>query len=115
MSRVKRGTISLKRRRKVLKQVKGFKWRRKSHERVAREALMHAWTHAYRDRRAKKRDFRSLWNIRINAAARENGTTYSKLIDTLKKSGVALDRKILADLAMNEPKIFSDIVNQAVK
>lgn len=104
--------MSIKRRRSILKDVKGFKWRRKTNERTAKEALLHAWSHAYRDRRAKKRDFRALWNIRINAGARENGTTYSKLIDALKKENIKLDRKILADLAMNNPKIFSDLAGQ---
>lgn len=104
--------MSIKRRRSVLKHVKGFKWRRKTNERTAKEALLHAWTYVYRDRRRKKRDFRRLWNIRVNAAARENGTTYSKLIDALKKENIKLDRKTLADLAMNNPKIFSDLISQ---
>ena len=109
MTRVKRGKIAHKKREKVLKQTKGFKWGRKSKERAAKEALLHAMSHAFRGRKEKKRDYRSLWQVRINAGARANGTTYSKLIAGLKKSNVAIDRKILADLAKNEPKVFEKI------
>ena len=109
MTRVKRGKIAHKKREKVLKQTKGFKWGRKSKERAAKEALLHAMSHAFRGRKEKKRDYRALWQVRINAGARANGTTYSKLIAGLKKSNVAIDRKILADLAKNEPKVFEKI------
>ncbi len=111
MARVKRGVTSRKKRTRVLKHTKGYRWGRKSKERAAKEALLHAWTYQYRDRRNKKRDFRRLWQIKINAAARENGTTYSALINRLKKKNIALDRKILADLAENEPKVFGEIVS----
>jgi large subunit ribosomal protein L20 len=112
MTRVKRGKISMKRRRNVLKQTKGFRFGRKSKERMAKEALLHAGKHAFHDRRKKKGNMRRLWQIKINAGARENGISYSKLIDRLKKAGVALDRKILAQLAENHPKIFSEIIKK---
>jgi large subunit ribosomal protein L20 len=110
MTRVKRGVISLKKRRKVLSQVKGFRWKRKSKERAAREALLHAGTHAFQDRRKKKRNFRALWNIKINAGARENGQTYSKLINNLKEAGIGLNRKMLAELAEHYPEIFKQVI-----
>ena len=110
MTRVKRAKIALKRRHKVLGQTKGFRWQRKSKERAAKEALLHAGVHAFHDRRKKKRNFRALWNIKINAAARENGLSYSKLIYQLKKSGVGLNRKILAELAEKHPDVFKKIV-----
>ncbi|MEX2033366.1 MAG: 50S ribosomal protein L20, partial [Candidatus Colwellbacteria bacterium] len=105
MSRVKRGATANKKRKSILKYTKGFKWGRKSKERAAKEALLHAWTHAFRGRKEKKRSFRGLWQIKINAAARENGLTYSRLTSLLKKEGIALDRKTLADLAENEPEV----------
>ena len=110
MTRVKRGTTSLKRRRKVLKQTKGFRWGRKSKERLATEALLHAGLHSFQDRRKKKRKFRKLWQIKINAASRENGLPYNKLINKLKKANIALDRKILANLAEHYPAVFTKIV-----
>src|SRR5579872_6530339 len=106
MPRVKRGTIANKRRTRVLKHTKGFRWSRKSKERAAKEALLHAWTHAFRGRKEKKREFRSLWTVKINAAVRAEGISYSKLIAMLKKNKIELDRKILADLAEREPAIF---------
>jgi len=113
MSRVKRGTIALKRRRKILKYTKGFKWGRKSKERAAKEALIHAWTHAFSGRKQKKRDYRALWNTKINAAIRaEGGMNYSKFIHALKKANIKLDRKILADIAMKEPGVFKKIVEK---
>jgi large subunit ribosomal protein L20 len=115
MTRVKRGIIKHKRREKTLKYTKGYRWDRKSKKRAAKEALLHAWTNAFRGRKLKKRDFRSLWNVKINAGAREEGTTYSKLIAGLKKNNIALDRKILADLAENEPKIFKKILEGVKK
>ncbi|OGF63399.1 50S ribosomal protein L20 [Candidatus Giovannonibacteria bacterium RIFCSPLOWO2_01_FULL_44_40] len=112
MSRVKRGKIALKRRRNVLRQVKGFRWQRKSKERAAKEALLHAGRHAFGDRRKKKRNFRALWNIKINAAARENGLSYSKLIFQLKKAGIGLNRKMLAELAEKHPEVFKKILTE---
>ncbi|MBU6141852.1 50S ribosomal protein L20 [Patescibacteria group bacterium] len=113
MSRVKRGVIANKRRKNVLKYTKGFRWGRKSKERAAKEALLHAWTHAFAGRKQKKRDYRTLWNVRINAAARANGMTYSQLINKLKKANVKLDRKVLADLARLEPAVFAKVVAHA--
>lgn len=94
----------------MLKSTKGFRWGRKSKERAAKEALLHAWSRAFRGRKEKKRVFRQLWNVKINAASRSNGITYSKLIPLLKAKKVKLDRKILADLAKNEPKVFAKII-----
>jgi len=113
MVRVKRGTISIKRRRKVLQQTKGFKWGRKSKERAAKEALLHAYTHAFNDRRKKKGVFRRLWQIKINAAVRQNDLSYSKFIDQLKKADIGLDRKMLAYLAEHNPEVFKKILVQA--
>ena len=112
MTRVKRSVAKRKSKKKIIKQAKGYKWSRKSKYRAAKEALLHAWTYAYRDRRTKKRDFRRLWQIRINAACREQGISYSKFINALKKNKIELDRKILADLAMNHPEIFKKIVEK---
>lgn len=112
MVRVKRGTTSLKRRKNVLKQTKGFKWGRKSKERLAKEALLHAYTHSFNDRRKKKRDFRKLWQIKIGAASKQNGVSYSKFIDRLKKANIGLDRKILAQLAEHKPETFKKILEK---
>lgn len=112
MTRVKRGKISIKRRRKVLKYAKGYRWGGKSKERQARERLLHAWTHAFADRRKKKRDFRRLWQVKINAGARENGVSYSKFIARLKKANIELDRKMLAELAEKQPETFKKIVDE---
>lgn len=106
MVRVKRGTISLKRRRNVLKQVKGFKWGRKSKERLATEALLHAYTHSFHDRKKKKGDFRRLWNIKINAGVRSSDLSYSTFIHKLKEKNIKINRKILAALAEHYPKTF---------
>lgn len=113
MTRVKRGTISVKRRRNVLKQTKGFRWGRKSKERQAREALLHAGVHRFNDNRKKKRVRRTLWSIKINAGARTNGMTYSKLIHALKTKNIELDRKILSNLAENHPLVFKQITELA--
>ena len=110
MTRVKKGVHALKRRRSVLKQTKGMRHGRSTKERQAKEALLHAGNYAFAHRKDKKADFRTLWNIKINAGARELGMSYSKLIDKLKKNKIALDRKILADLAENSPKTFSNIL-----
>lgn len=112
MTRVKRGKIATKKRKKILKYTKGFRWGRKSKERAAKEALLHAWTHAFMGRKKKKRDFRSLWQVKINAEARKNGISYSKLINQLKKAKIGLDRKILAELAEKHPKIFKQILEK---
>jgi large subunit ribosomal protein L20 len=114
MPRVKRGTIAAKKRRKILKYTKGFRWGRKSKERAAKEALLHAWSHAFRGRKEKKRDYRQLWNVQINAGARANGVKYSELIHKLKKANIKLDRKILAHLAQREPEVFKKVL-EAVK
>jgi large subunit ribosomal protein L20 len=112
MTRVKRGVQKRKRKKKIIKQAKGYKWSRKSKYRAAKEALQHAWTYAYRDRKTKKRDFRRLWQIKINAICRENGISYSRFINALKKSNIIIDRKILADLAQNHPEIFKKIIDE---
>ncbi|MBM3256835.1 MAG: 50S ribosomal protein L20 [Candidatus Liptonbacteria bacterium] len=110
MPRVKRGVNAHKRREKTLKYTKGFRWGRKSKERAAKEALLHAWTHAFRGRKEKKRVFRALWNVRINAAVREEGLSYSKLIAGLRKKNVKLDRKVLSEIASQSPAAFKKIV-----
>ena len=115
MTRIKRGIIAKKRRNKVIKKAKGFLGRRSKKFRAAKEALMKAGTYAYRDRRTKKRSFRRLWQIRINAAVRAEDLTYSKFIAGLKKANVEIDRKILADLAMNNSEIFKKIVEVCKK
>jgi large subunit ribosomal protein L20 len=115
MPRVKRGTIAHKHREKILKYAKGFRWSRKSKERAAKEALLHAWTHAFRGRKEKKRVFRQLWNVKINAAIRPEGMSYSTFIAALKKKGIALDRKVLADIAEHEPEVFKTIVAEVKK
>jgi len=112
MSRVKRGVSKRKRRKNIIKQAKGFKWGRKAKFRLAKDALKHAWTYAYRDRRAKKREFRQLWNIKINAACRKNGISYSRFINAMKRSNIIIDRKILSQLAEFHPDIFKKIVEE---
>lgn len=113
--RVKRGVSACARHNKVLKAAKGMQHNRTRSFRLARQAVVRALQYAYRDRRNKKRDLRSLWITRINAAARENGTTYGKFIANLKASGVELDRKVLADIAVNDPKAFTAIVKSVTK
>lgn len=110
MPRVKRGKIAHKRREKILKYTKGFKWGRKSKERAAKEALLHAWSYAFRGRKQKKRDYRRLWQTKINAATRPLGLSYNKFIAGLKKANIEIDRKILSDLAAKNPEIFTQIV-----
>lgn len=112
MSRVKRGAQSHKHRKHLLKHAKGFKYGRKSKYKLAKDALRHAWTYAYRDRKAKKRIFRNLWNLQINALARKNGVSYSRLIHGLKTKKIEIDRKILAELANKHPEIFKKIVHE---
>ncbi len=110
MPRVKRGTQANRRRKRLLKHAKGFMWTRNTKYRQAKEGLLHAWSFQFADRKKKKRTFRNLWTIKINAATRENGLNYSKLINKLKKAKVELDRKILADIAEHEPEVFKKIV-----
>ncbi len=110
MARIKRGIQKAKHRRKVMKLVKGFRAARSRNYRVANEALLHSLSYAFRDRRVRKRDFRSLWISRINAAARREGLSYSRLIDGLKKSGVTLNRKALADLAVSDRAAFDSLL-----
>lgn len=114
MTRVKKGVHALKRRRNVLKQTKGFRHGRSTKERQAKEALLHAGNYSFAHRKDKKSHNRKLWNIKINAGARENGTTYSRLIDGLKKKNILLDRKILANFAEHHPKTFAKVL-EAVK
>ena len=113
MARVKRGVQAKARHKKVLKQAKGFRGARSRTYKVAKQAVMRAGQYAYRDRRVKKRVFRSLWIVRINAAARENGLTYSKLIAGLKKASINLDRKTLASIAVNDKEAFTKIAEEA--
>lgn len=113
MTRVKRGKTANKKRRKLLKNVKGFRWGRKNRKRLAKEALLHAWSYAFRGRKLKKRDFRSLWQVKINAAVRSldnNNINYSQLIALLKKKKIKLNRKILANLAENQNRVFNQII-----
>ena len=115
MARTKRGVTSRAKHNKVLKRVKGQYGRRKNTIRIARQAMEKAMQYAYRDRKAKKREFRSLWIQRINAGARELGLSYSKLINGLKVVGVNLDRKVLAEIASNEPATFKSLVEKIKK
>ena len=110
MSRVKRGTIANKKRKRTLKRTKGFRWDRKSKERAAKEALLHSLSRKLKGRKEKKRVYRTLWNTKINAGVREYEMSYSRFIDALKKKGVKLDRKVLADIAEHEPETFKKII-----
>ena len=113
MSRVKRGVTARRRHKKVLEQAKGYRGRRKSVYRVAKQAVIKAGQYAYRDRRQRKRQFRALWIARINAAAREHGLSYSRLMDGLTKAGGELDRKVLADLAVFNQAAFAELASTA--
>ena len=113
MSRVKRGVTKHARHKKVLEQTKGFRGRNATNYKIAKNRLEKALRYQYRDRRLKKRDFRALWIQRINAAVRPLGLTYSRFINGLKKAGVELDRKVLADIALKEPETFAGLVKQA--
>lgn len=110
MTRVKRGTTSMKRRRNVLSQVKGYRFGRSKKERQAREAIAHAGVHAFDHRKNKKGDFRRLWQVKISSATKTFGISYSKFMGALKKKGVGLDRKVLADMAENNPSVFENII-----
>jgi len=111
--RVKTGVVRRRRHKKILKMAKGFYSGRRKHFRKAKEQIERSLVYAFRDRKQKKRDFRKLWIIRINAGCRLNGISYSRFINGLKKAGIELDRKILADLAMNNPETFAKIVEKA--
>ncbi|MCC6404824.1 MAG: 50S ribosomal protein L20 [Candidatus Yanofskybacteria bacterium] len=110
MTRVKRGSTANARRKRLLKQAKGFKWGRKTKFRAAKEALLHAWTFQFADRKKKKRTMRRLWTVRVGAAARDNGVSYSKLIAQLKAAHIEIDRKVLSVIAAKHPDIFAQIV-----
>ena len=112
MARTKRGVVSRAKHKKVLKSVKGQFGRRKNTIRIARQAMEKAMQYAYRDRKAKKREFRSLWIQRINAGVRAEGLTYAKFINGLAKSKIKLDRKVLAELAYNNPEVFQSVVKK---
>ena len=113
MSRVKRGIRTRARHKKILKQAKGYFGKKSKLFKVANQAVLKSGNYAYRDRRQKKRDFRKLWIARINAAARQNGLSYSKFMNGLKVAGVELDRKVLSDIAITDPKAFAALVEQA--
>ncbi len=113
MSRVKRGFKGRTRRKKILGRAKGFRGARKNRISIAMHVVRRALVYAYRDRRVKKRDFRKLWIVRINAAARASGLRYSEFMNGLKKAGVTLDRSVLADLALNNSAAFAALVSQA--
>lgn len=110
MTRIKRGVFKRARRKKIIKRAKGFVSHRKTNYRAAMEAVMHAGMHAIRGRKERKRDFRKLWSIRINAGAREHGLSYSRLMNALKKNNIALNRKMLSELAATQPEVFKKIV-----
>lgn len=112
MPRVKGGTTRIKKRKKVLKMTKGYKWGRKKLTKLAKTAINKAGQHAYADRKKKKRDFRALWQIRINNAVRELGMNYSTFMAGLKKEKIEIDRKVLSELAVNNPDIFKKIVEE---
>ncbi|MBI5799083.1 MAG: 50S ribosomal protein L20 [Candidatus Yonathbacteria bacterium] len=112
MTRVKRGTTSAKRRRNALAQVKGYRFGRSKKEIQANDAIAHAGAYAFAHRRDKKNNFRRLWTVKINAALRPIGFSYSKFIDALKKKSIIIDRKIMADLAEHNPETFANVVNE---
>ena len=113
MARVKRSVVGRSRHKKILKKAKGYYGARRKVFRVAKQAVIKAGQYAYRDRRQRKRQFRALWIARINAAARSNGLSYSRLMNGLKRAGVEIDRKVLADIAVHEPETFEAIAQQA--
>jgi large subunit ribosomal protein L20 len=113
MARVKRGVAASKRKRRILKAAKGYRGGRGNLLKTAREAVEKGWKYAYRDRRQRKRQFRGLWIARINAAAREHGLSYSRMIHGLKEAGVELDRKSLAELAVSDPQAFANLAELA--
>ena len=113
MPRVKRGVAAHRRHRRILEQAKGYYGARSKLIKTAREAVEHAWRYAYRDRKQRKRNFRALWIVRINAAAREHGLSYSRLINGLKLANVEVDRKVLAQIAVSDPKAFGALADLA--
>lgn len=113
MARIKRGVQKHKRRRKVLEAASGYRGARSRHFKAAKEQLLHSWTYAYRDRRDRKGQFRRLWIARINAAARVNGMSYNRFIEGLNVAEIEVDRKILAELAVNDPAAFTSLVEAA--
>ena len=113
MPRVKRGFKARRRRNRILKAASGFRGKRGTCHAIANEAVQHAWMHMYRSRRERKRDFRRLWVVRINAAARVNGTSYSRFIGGLKKNNIEVNRKMLAEIAIHDPAGFTAIVEAA--
>ena len=113
MARVKRGVSAIKKRRKILKLANGYFGQKSTNYRVAREAVMKSLSYSYKGRRLRKRDFRRLWITRINAAARLNGLSYSRMMDGLKKAGVEINRKMLAELAVNDAAAFSNLAELA--
>lgn len=115
MTRIKRGVAASKRRKNLIKRAKGFDNRRSTNFRQAREALLHADSYAYRDRRNKKRDQRALWLVRLGAALRDNGTTWSKFAAVLKKQGVEVNRKMLSEMAIKTPESFDKMVVELAK
>lgn len=115
MARVKRGTTKTKHRRYLLAQTKGYRFGRKSKERTAKEAIKHAGSHAFRHRKTKKREYRNLWSLRINAAAREAGFSYSKLMGAMKKAQISINRKALAALAKDHPEAFTRLTKELTK
>jgi len=115
MPRVKRGTTANKRRKNLRQHTKGYKWGRNSKFGKMKEATLHAFSYAFAHRRKKKGNFRRLWNIQINAAARQNNTSYSKLIGLLTKKNIKLNRKMLSEIGQENPEVFSEIVKQASK
>ncbi len=115
MSRVKRGKIANKRRKNILKYTRGFRGHPRRKFRAAKEALLHAWTHAFRGRKEKKRNMRALWQNKINAQARANGISFSQLIHKLKQKRIGLNRKVLSEIAQHHPDIFSKIIAEVKK
>jgi len=113
--RIKRGVTARNKHKKILKLAKGMQHARRRSFRLAKQGVIRALQYAYRDRRNKKRDLRGTWITRINAAARENGTTYAKLVNDMKKAGVELDRKVLAEMAVSEPKSFTAVIKSVTK
>ena len=113
MTRVKGGPVTRRRKKRTLKETKGFNWGRKSKFKLAKDALRHAWTHAFQDRRKKKRVFRTVWQVQIGAACKKYDLSYSKFIHGLKKSKIEINRKMLAKLAIDYPKIFKAIIEKA--
>lgn len=115
MTRIKRGVAAHKKRERLLKLTKGFRWGRKSKERAAKEALLHALSRSFQGRKEKKRVNRALWNVKINAGARKEGTKYSELMNLLKEKGVRINRKMLAELAEFHPEVFKKVIESVKK